>query len=104
MNLAVRDFERNGEMGIARMGCQARKARASILVQSSLYCENAIAIDSEARDPNGCNVYYVTLQITFHIPEFARKGRNLHCDVVHITNVWVSSAFLDQAIAAIQTR
>ena len=34
---------------------------------------------------NGGNVYYVTVQITFHIPEFARKERNLHCDVVHIT-------------------
>ena len=47
-----------------------------------LYRENAIAIESEARDPNGGNVYYVTLQITFHILEFARKERNLHCDVV----------------------
>ena len=36
-------------------------------------------------------MYYVTMQITFHIPEFARKERNLHCDVVHITTVWVSS-------------
>ena len=55
-----------------------------------LYRENAIAIESEARDPNGGNVYYVTMQITFHILEFARKERNLHCDVVHITTVWVS--------------
>ena len=47
-----------------------------------LYRENAIAIESEAKDPNGGNVYYVTMQITFHIPEFARKERNLHCDVV----------------------
>ena len=32
------------------------------------------------------------MQITFltvHILEFARKERNLHCDVVHITTVWV---------------
>ena len=29
-----------------------------------LYRENAIAIESEARDPNGANVYYVTMQIT----------------------------------------
>ena len=64
---------------------------------------NAIAIESEARDPNGGNVYYVTMQITFHVPEFARKERNLHCDVVHITIVWVSSIVLDHAIAAIQT-
>ncbi len=47
-----------------------------------LYRENAIAIEGEARDPFGGNVYYVTMQITFHIPEFARKERNLHCDVV----------------------
>ena len=47
-----------------------------------LYRENAIAIESEARDPFGGNVYYVTMQITFQIPEFARKERNLHCDVV----------------------
>ncbi len=47
-----------------------------------LYRENAIAIEGEARDPFGGNVYYVTMQITFHISEFARKERNLHCDVV----------------------
>ena len=52
--------------------------------------ENAIAIESEARDPNGDNVYCVTMEISFHIPEFARKERNLHCDVVHRTTVWVS--------------
>ena len=68
-----------------------------------LYRENALAIESEARDPNGGNAYYVAMQITFHIPEFARKERNLHCDVVHITIVWVSSIVLDHAIAAIQT-
>ena len=43
-----------------------------------LYRENAKAIESEARDPFGGNVYYVTMQITFPIPEFARKERNLH--------------------------
>ena len=48
-------------------------------------------------------MYYVTMQITFHIPEFARKERNLHCDIVHITTVWVSRLVLDPAIAAIQT-
>ena len=26
-------------------------------------------------------MYYVTMQITFPIPEFSRKERNLHCDV-----------------------
>ena len=69
----------------------------------SLYHENAIAIESEARDPFGGNVYYVTMQITFPIPEFARKERNLHCDVVHVTTKWVSRLVLDHAIAAIQT-
>ena len=67
-----------------------------------LYRENAIAIESEARDPNGGNVYYVKMQITFHIQEFARKERKLHCDVVHITTVSVSRLVLEHAIAAIQ--
>ena len=60
-----------------------------------LYRENAIAIESEARDPFGGNVYYVTMQITFPIPEFARKERYLHCDVVHVTTKWVSRLVLD---------
>ena len=68
-----------------------------------LYRQNAIAIESEARDPFGGNMYYVTMQITFNIPEFARKKRNLHCDVVHITTEWVSRLVLEHAIAAIQT-
>ena len=55
-----------------------------------LYRENAIAIESEARDPFGGNVYYVTMQITFPIPKFARKESNLHCDVVHVTTKLVS--------------
>ena len=58
--------------------------------------------ESEARYPNGGNVYYVTMQITFPIPELSRKERNFHCDVVHITTVWVSRLVLDHAIAAIQ--
>ena len=66
-----------------------------------LYRENAIAIESEARDPFGGNVYYVTMQTTFRIPAFARKERNLHCDVVHVTTKWVSRLVLDHAIAAI---
>ena len=41
------------------------------------YRENAIAIESEAKYPFGGNVYYVTMQITLHIPEFARKECNL---------------------------
>ena len=68
-----------------------------------LYRENAIAIESEARYPFCGNVYYVTMQITFPIPEFARKERNLHCDVAHVTTKWVSRLVLDHAIAAIQT-
>ena len=68
-----------------------------------IYRENAIAIESEVRDPNGGNVHYVTMQSTFPISEFARKERNLHSDVVHITTVWVSRLVLDHAIAAIQT-
>ena len=68
-----------------------------------LYRENAIAIEGEARDPFGGNVYYVTMQITFPIPEFAGKERNLHCDIVHVTTKWVSRLVLDHAIAAIQT-
>ncbi len=68
-----------------------------------LYRENAIAIESEAGDPFGGNVYYVTMQITFPIPEFARKERNLHCDVAYVTTKWVSRLVLDHAIAAIQT-
>ena len=68
-----------------------------------LYRENAIAIESEARDPFGGNVYYVTMKITFPISEFARKGRNLHCDVVHVTTKWVARLVVDHAIAAIQT-
>ena len=43
------------------------------------------------------------MQITFHIPEFARKERNLHFDVVHITTVWVSGLILDHVIGANQT-
>ena len=66
--------------------------------------ENSIAIESEATYPNGGNVYYATMQFTFHIPEFTRKERNLHCDVVHITaTVWFSRLVMDHAIAAIQT-
>ena len=46
---------------------------------------------------------YVTMQITFPIPEFARRERNLHYDVAHVTTKWVSRLVLDHAIAAIQT-
>ena len=66
-----------------------------------LYSENAVAIESEAKYPFGGNVYYVKMQITLHITEFARKERNLHCEVVHITTKWVFRLTLDHA--AIQT-
>ena len=42
-------------------------------------------------------MYYVTMKITFPIPEIARKERNLHCDVVHITTKWVSRLVLDRS-------
>ena len=65
-----------------------------------LYRENAIAIESEVKDPFGGNVYYVTMHITLPIPEFSRNKRNFHCDVLHITT---DRLFLDDAIAAFQT-
>ena len=68
----------------------------------ALYRENAIATESEARYPNGGNVYYITMQITFPVPESARKERNC-CDEVHISTVWLSRLVLEHAIAAIQT-
>ena len=52
-------------------------------------------IENESRDPFGGNVYYVTMQITFHKRQFRNGERNLHCDIVHITTKWVSSLTLD---------
>ena len=60
-------------------------------------------IQNESRDPNGGSVYYVTKKITFPIPEFARKERDLHCDVVHLPPFGSLDSSLDHAIAAIQT-
>ena len=68
-----------------------------------LYRENAIAIESEANDSFGGNVYYVTMQITLPIPECTRNKRNFHCDVLHISPDRVVTLVLDDAIAAIQT-
>ena len=68
-----------------------------------IYRENAIAIESEANDSYGGNVYYVTMQITLPIPEFTRNERNFHCDVLHIAPDRVVTLVLDDAIAAIQT-
>ena len=73
------------------------------LLAIGLYRENAIAIESEARDQNGGYVYCVTMQTAFHILEFACSERNLHCDVVHITTVRISRLVPDHAIAAIRT-
>ena len=44
---------------------------------------------------NTLNLYYVTMEITFLTRKFRNGERNLHCDVVHITTVWVSSLTLD---------
>ena len=65
-----------------------------------IYRENAIVIESEETQTV---VMCTPSQCKFTIPECARKERNLHCDVVHITTVWVSRLVLDDAIAAIQT-
>ena len=99
MNIVRRDDDCHTIIIIYMLVTTADRQTPSI----GLYRENAIAIDSEARDPFGGNVYYVTMQITFFIPEIARKERNLYCDVVHVTTKWVSRLVLDHAIAAIQT-
>ena len=74
-----------------------------ILQRIGLYRENAIAIESEANDSFGGNVYYVTMQITLPIPEFTRNQRKFHYDVLHIITDRVFRLFLDDAITAIQT-
>ena len=71
------------------------------LIEHTPHAIQLYYIDQWARDPNGGNVYYVTIHITFHIPEFARKERNLHCDVVYITTAWVSRLAMDHAVASI---
>ena len=52
-------------------------------------------IQNESRCPNGGNVDYVTIQITFLTRKFRNVERNLHCVVVHLTTIWVSSLTLD---------
>ena len=47
------------------------------------------SLGSHDRDANGGNVYYVTMQITFLTRKFRNVERDLHCDIVHITTVWV---------------
>ena len=50
-------------------------------------------------------MYYVTMQITFLMCKFRNVEHNLHCDVVHITTVWVSSLTLDcKGVLAIKAR
>ena len=53
--------------------------------------------------PNLTVAQYVTMRITFNIPEFTRNERNSNCDVLHIAPVRVANLVLDEAIAAIQT-
>ena len=43
-------------------------ARYCVRYSIGLYRENAIAIESEAKDSFGGNVYYVTMQITLPSP------------------------------------
>ena len=49
-----------------------------MIINMGLYRENAIAIESEARYPNDGDLYYVTMQITFHhskyIIELCKRG------------------------------
>ena len=84
---------------VARAHCDVFSGWPSI----GLYRENAIAIESEANDSYGGNVYYVTMQITLPIPECTRNERNCHCGVLHIAPDRVVTLVLDDAIAAIQT-
>ena len=42
-------------------------------------------IQNESRDPNGGNVYYVTMQIAFLTRKFRNVERNSQCDIVHTT-------------------
>ena len=56
-------------------------------------------IQNESRDPSGGNVYYVTMPITFLTRNFRNVERNLHCGVVHVTTVLVSSLTLEIAMA-----
>ena len=43
------------------------------------------------------------MQITLHIPEFSRRERNLHCDVVHITTVCDSIGSYREIAIAIES-
>ena len=50
--------------------------RHSAIDPIGLYREYAIAIQDEVGDSNGGNVFYVTMRITFNIPEFTRSERH----------------------------
>ena len=52
-------------------------------------------IPNDSRDPHDGTLHYVTMQITFLTRKFRNGERNLHCDVVHISTVWVSSLTVD---------
>ena len=87
-----------------KTGLQAnfKYKRHQAALNIGLYRENAIAIDSEANDSFGGNVYYVTMQITLPIPECTRNERNFHCDVLHITPDRVVTLVLDDPDVAIK--
>ena len=53
---------------------------------------------SDPRDAAQLVVYYVTMQITFPIPEFARKERNLHCDVVQLFVIYFIDVHYNHAV------
>ena len=100
------DIEKTRTKGIACVAYSRYIVRINEiyrLILIGLYRENAIAIQNESGDSNGGNAQYVTMRITFNIPEFTRNERNSHCDVLHITPVRVARLVLDDAIAAIQT-
>ena len=88
---------------VAKLFLQAKGVAIMLTNTTVLYREDAIAIESDAKDPFGGNVYYFTMQITLPIPECTRNERNLHCDALHITTDRVARLVLDDAIAAIQT-
>ena len=68
-----------------------------------LYRENANAIQKESGHSNGGKVLYVTMRITFNIPEFMRNERNSHCDVLHITPIKPGLHFERKSTAHTQT-
>ena len=78
-----------------------------------LYRENTIAIESEARNPNGgmsvcVHGRRVRHNATYVSADGHLRVRNVICilaplKLTHITTVWIYRLVLDHAIAAIQT-